>query len=67
MGEAMKICKLMRTERIKRGLTLRQLSDKTGYSIASLHSWERGKRSPIMFHAECVLNALGYKLKVVKK
>jgi len=66
MGEAIAICKLMKTARMKKGMTLKQLSKQTGFSIPALSTWERGVKTPTMFNAECVLRVLGYQLKAVK-
>jgi transcriptional regulator with XRE-family HTH domain len=37
----------MRALREKTGLTMEELADKTGVSVATLYSWENASRSPV--------------------
>lgn len=47
-------------------LTQRRLEELSGISRAMICSYEKGKNEPPYFVVECLLNAMGYKLKVVK-
>jgi transcriptional regulator with XRE-family HTH domain len=49
----------LRTLREKTGMTVEEMSEKTGVSIATLYSWENASRSPVndaLLHVAQVLN-----------
>lgn len=51
-------------ERISQNLTRKELSKLSGASITSLYNYEKGIIEPSFFMAECIINALGYKIEI---
>ncbi len=62
----MSIAETLTSLRMKRGLTLRQLSEKTGYNHANLSLIEQGKRRPRVDVLENILKALGAELTITE-
>jgi transcriptional regulator with XRE-family HTH domain len=46
--------------------TQKKLAERSGVACAMICAYEQGKHEPPYFTVECLLNAMGYKLKVVK-
>jgi transcriptional regulator with XRE-family HTH domain len=49
--------------RIKTGLSVEELADKTGVSIATLYSWENASRSPVNDDMLKVADILGISIR----
>jgi predicted transcriptional regulator len=61
------VMKDLRTLRKGEGLTLRQLSARTGITTANLHHIEAGKFDPKRSTLEAILDALGWELILQRK
>lgn len=48
------------------GLTQQELADASGVGANQICNYEKGYNEPSYFKAECLLNAMGYGLKVVR-
>lgn len=55
----MKINEHMRQERVRRGLTVKQLSQKSGVSENSIYGYESGRQSPNLEYLIWICLALG--------
>ena len=62
----MNIGEKIRLIRKEKGWTQRELAKRSGVSYASVCRWEKGQTEPLYFCVECLLNALGYRLEIVK-
>lgn len=51
-------------ERIAQNLTQRELAKIAGFPAPAIHRYETGITDPSFFRAECILNALGYKIDI---
>lgn len=58
------IAATLQKERIMKGLTLAQLTDRLGYGDDAIGSWERGDYAPGLTKLEDWCQSLGYKLKL---
>ena len=58
------VIKMLRRDK---GWTQKELAAKAGIATSTMYNIERGERSPSFRNAAQVLDALGYKLQVVKK
>ena len=56
----------IRLIRKEKGWTQRELAERSGLSYASVCRWEKEQNEPPYFCAECLLNALGYRLEIVR-
>lgn len=45
-------------------LSIETLSQRSGVAASTIRSWINEGRSPSLYNAECVLNALGFRMKV---
>ena len=61
------IGKTIQTIRRQKRISQQQLAEMTGVVQASICAWERGKNEPKFFTAECLLEALGYKILIVPR
>lgn len=58
---------LIRRLRTDAGLSFKALAEKSGVSDSAILKWETGESSPNIDKLQKVLNALGYKLQIVRK
>lgn len=56
---------LIKTQRVQRNLSVRELADLTGVSSAAISRWESGKRVPSVESFNKVMTALGAELLVI--
>ena len=54
-------------ERQKQGLSQKEVSKRSGVSASTISGFERGQFVPNIYTVECIIEALGYELQVVKK
>ena len=53
--------------RTDKGMTLTEISEKTGLSLYTMHCIEKGrKKNPTLHTMASILGALGYRLEIVK-
>ncbi len=55
---------LIRKERVKHGMTYRELAELTGCTVRSIQYWEKGKKSISLYNADKILKALGISMKI---
>lgn len=60
-------CEIMKKIRHDKGLTLKELAEKSGVHPNTINSWELGGASPTIHNYEAVLNALGLTLEITVK
>ena len=53
--------------RAEHGLSFKKLAEKSGVADSTILKWETGESSPNIDKLQKVLNALGYKLQIVRK
>ncbi|OFV69279.1 helix-turn-helix domain-containing protein [Acetobacterium wieringae] len=53
--------------RTKKGMSLKKLYHLSGVADSVIHRWETGETMPRIDVLQKVLNAMGYKLQIVKK
>lgn len=58
---------LIKSQRVLRDYSIRELADLTGFSYASISRWESGKRVPSVESFNKIMTALGAELTVVAK
>lgn len=58
---------LIKSQRVLRDYSIRDLADLTGFSYASISRWESGKRVPSVESFNKIMTALGAELTVVAK
>ena len=63
--DAKAIGKRLKTLRIERGLTARDLADEIGVSYTTIYRWENGDRIPDGFNMGKLMNVLGVRMKDV--
>lgn len=61
--DARAIGKRLKTLRIERGLTARDLADEIGVSYTTIYRWENGDRIPDGFNMGKLMNVLGVRMK----
>lgn len=61
------IIDLIRSELEERKITRAEFADMCGYSLSNLHNWLTGRCEPRFTAVEDMLNALGYRLVIIKK
>lgn len=61
------ICEKLKLLREQKGWTQKKLADKSGINPNSVSHYECGKHEPSYFAVECLLEAMGYELKIVRK
>ena len=61
--DAKAIGKRLKTLRIERGLTARDLADEIGVSYTTIYRWENGDRIPDGFNMGKLMNVLGVRMK----
>ena len=54
-------------ERQKQGLSQKEVSKRSGVSASTIGGFERGQFVPNIYTVECIIEALGYELQVMKK
>lgn len=58
---------LIKSQRVLRDYSIRELADLTGFSSAAISRWESGKRIPSVESFNKIMTALGAELTVVAK
>ena len=58
---------IIRACRFESGMTLAELAEKTDHDIATIHSWESGKRDPRFNSAIEAIYVMGYEISVHKR
>ena len=58
---------LIKSQRVLRDYSIRELADLTGFSPAAISRWESGKRVPSVESFNKIMTALGAELTVVAK
>ena len=58
---------LIKSQRVLRDYSIRELADLTGFSSAAISRWESGKRIPSVESFNNIMTALGAELTVVAK
>ncbi len=58
---------LIKSQRVLRDYSIRELADLTGFSSAAISRWESGKRVPSVESFNKIMTALGAELTVVAK
>lgn len=58
---------LIKSQRVLRDYSIRELADLTGFSSAAIFRWESGKRIPSVESFNKIMTALGAELTVVAK
>lgn len=58
---------LIKSQRVLRDYSIRELADLTGFSSAAISRWESGKRIPSVEAFNKIMTALGAELTVVAK
>ena len=58
---------LIKSHRVLRDYSIRELADLTGFSSAAISRWESGKRIPSVESFNKIMTALGAELTVVAK
>lgn len=61
------IIDLIRSELEERKVSRAEFADMCGYSLSNLHNWLTGRCTPKITALEDMLNALDYRLVVIKK
>lgn len=56
----------MRTLRKAQGLSLKTVSERTGFTQSTISRWERGERTPSVENYERVIKTLGYHLTAMR-
>lgn len=56
---------MLKQLREDRGLTITELADKLGYSIASISYWENKKTNPILYKVQDVADFFGVPLNIL--
>lgn len=57
----------IREELAERKITRAEFTDMCGYSLSNMHNWLTGRCEPRFTAVEDMLNALGYRLVIIKK
>lgn len=60
-GEIIRKCRKFR------GMTLKEVAEKSGVSPVTINGWEMGITSPTLYNYEAVLNAMGFTLGITVK
>lgn len=58
---------LIKSQRVLRDYSIKELADLTGFSSAAISRWESGKRIPSVESFNKIMTALGAELTVVAK
>lgn len=58
---------LIKSQRVLRDYSIKELADLTGFSSAAISRWESGKRVPSVESFNKIMTALGAELTVVAK
>lgn len=58
--------KFMWHDMTKRNLSVASVSRASGIDTSTFHKWRTSEKGPFLYHMENVLEALGYKLEIVK-
>ena len=61
------IGKIIKHLRKKIDMSQEELAEKTGLTNYSISNWERALYEPKFFTVECILDVLGYEIKIVPK
>lgn len=64
MNNVGRLIYMLRTEHC---LSFKKLAEKSGVADSTILKWETGESSPTIDELQKVLNALGYKLQIVRK
>lgn len=67
LGKDADIGESIRERRKALGLTIKDVSERTGISVVTISRWETGQRIPTVKHYEKIMTALGAELFVVEK
>lgn len=54
-------------QRQQQGLTQREVSERSGVPESTLGGFERGRFIPNIYTIECIVDSLGYELRIEKK
>lgn len=61
------LIKLIKEERVRQGLSLRELARKAGVSDSAIHNWEKGRNKLTVENADKILKALGLTISIGKE
>lgn len=58
----LEIGKFLREERIKKGISVKELAEAAGVTDRAITYWEKGQKKPTLIYADKILKALGVQL-----
>ena len=58
----LEIGKFLKEERIKKGISVKELAERTGVTDRAIAYWEKGQKKPTLIYADKILKALGLQL-----
>lgn len=63
----MNFCKLLKQERQRQEMSVKELAEKSGLTTRAIYYYEREQRDVTLSYAERILDALGLEMKIIKK